>query len=293
MDLLDLKTIAAVTRCGGVTAAAGELNTVQSNVTARVLSLERQLGVVLFDRHSRGMRLTRAGQRLLPYANRMATLVTEAEEAVRGVGPASGPLSIGSMETTAAVRLPALLAKFRKTNPGIVLSVETGATATLLQAVLDHRLDCAFVAGPVDDTRLGIHAAFEESLVLVSPAGWKSTRRIAENLAAGAAALMFRQGCSYRQRFEEMLHRRGWRGAARLEFGTLDGILGCVAAEVGVTLLPRVVVERSANAAALRCHRLGDGSDRVSTLLVHRNEASPLSTVRRFLECTLPTATRR
>lgn len=284
MDILDLETVAAVARCGGVTAAARELHTVQSNVTARIQALEGRLGVALFERHSRGMRLTRAGQRLLPYARRLSALVAEAEDAVRG-GPGSGPLAIGSLETTAAVRLPAVLLAFRRANPGVQLTIETGSTAALVDAVLAHRLDGAFVAGPIDDPRLASHTAFTETLVLVSPADWKTTQSVAKQLRQGAAALMFRQGCSYRQRFEELLHRRGWPAAAHLEFGTLDGILGCVAAGLGAALLPRAVVENTANAAALRCHRLDDGDARVRTLFVHRHDEAPSGALRRFVAC--------
>ena len=74
MELSDLKTFAAVARAGGITRAAEELNTVQSNVTQRIKALEAEIGTPLFERHSRGMALTGAGKRLLPYAHRMTAL---------------------------------------------------------------------------------------------------------------------------------------------------------------------------------------------------------------------------
>lgn len=284
MDLIDLETLAAVARCGGVTAAARELHTVQSSVTARIQGLEERLGVALFERHSRGMRLTRAGQRLLPYARRISALVAEAEEVVRG-RPGSAPLAIGSMETTAAVRLPAVLSRFRRSHADVQISVETGSTAALIHAVLDHRLDGAFVAGPIEDPRLTSHVCFDETLVLISPAAWSNLDAVLEKLREGAAVLMFRQGCSYRQKFDTFLQDRGWPALARLEFGTLEGILGCVAAELGVAMLPRAVIEHSANAAALRVHALPDDAAHVRTLFVHRSEASASASLRRFVEC--------
>ena len=78
MELTDLLTFAAVARTGGITRAAEELNTVQSNVTQRVKALEAEIGTALFERHSRGMTLTGAGRRLLPYAQRMTALSREA-----------------------------------------------------------------------------------------------------------------------------------------------------------------------------------------------------------------------
>ena len=103
MELSDIQTFAAVARTGGITRAAEELNTVQSNVTQRVKALEAEIGTPLFERHSRGMTLTGAGKRLLPYAQRMAALSREAVLAARDDGEPKGPLAIGSMETTAAV----------------------------------------------------------------------------------------------------------------------------------------------------------------------------------------------
>ena len=78
MDLIDLETFEAMARSGGVARAARELHTVQSNVTARLLRLERELGVPLFDRHSRGMTPTAAGRELLPYAVQVRGLLAEA-----------------------------------------------------------------------------------------------------------------------------------------------------------------------------------------------------------------------
>src|SRR5437868_6655477 len=114
MELSDIQTFAAVARTGGITRAAEELNTVQSNVTQRIEALEAEIGTPLFERHSRGMALTGAGKRLLPYAQRMAALSHEAVLAARDDGEPKGPIAIGSMETTAAVRLPPLLAGLRQ-----------------------------------------------------------------------------------------------------------------------------------------------------------------------------------
>src|SRR5689334_14215676 len=102
MDASDLKVFEAVARLGGMSRAAAELNTVQSNVTARIRALEEELGTALFERHSRGASLTRAGQRLLPYADRVARLLAEAQSAAKDEGTPRGLLTVGSLETTAA-----------------------------------------------------------------------------------------------------------------------------------------------------------------------------------------------
>lgn len=165
MDSIALATFLAVARQGSVTGAALELHTVQSNVTVRMKQLEADFGVPLFVRHSRGVRLTPAGVRLQVYAERLQALAAEARAAVADVGLVRGSLRIGSMETTAAVRLPALLSEFYLVYPEVQIEVRTGPTAELLEHVLAHRLDGAFVAGPVHHPNIVARSAFCEELV--------------------------------------------------------------------------------------------------------------------------------
>ncbi|MDE2378288.1 LysR family transcriptional regulator [Bradyrhizobium sp.] len=286
MELSDLKIFAAVARAGGITRAAEELNTVQSNVTQRVKALEAEIGTPLFERHSRGMTLTGAGRRLLPYAQRMAALSHEAVLAARDDGEPKGPLSIGSMETTAAVRLPPLLADFHRRFPAVRLSLRTATTADLVGAVLDGSMDGAFVAGPIAHAELSAVIAFREELVLVSARRWRSLTDLrAGTPESGPTALVFRTGCTYRQRLEQVMTEFGWPSAARFELGTLDGMIGCVAADMGVTLLPRAVVERSETNGSVSVHTLSPAHARVETLFIQRSAGHQYSALRGFVSC--------
>src|ERR1700742_5072354 len=240
MELSDLLTFSTVARLGGITRAADELNTVQSNVTQRVKALEAEIGTALFERHSRGMTLTGAGRRLLPYAQQMAALSREAVLAARDDGVQKGPLVIGSMETTAAVRLPSLLAEFHRRFPAVRLSLRTAPTADLVAAVLDGSLDGAFVAGPIDHADLTSEIAFREELVLVTARRWNSLAALrAGTPQSGPTALVFRTGCTYRQRLKQAAGEVRSIFFTRFDLGMLDGMIGCVAADMGVTLLPR------------------------------------------------------
>ncbi|MCK1476070.1 DNA-binding transcriptional LysR family regulator [Bradyrhizobium sp. LB8.2] len=283
MELSDIQTFAAVARTGGITRAAEELNTVQSNVTQRVKALEAEIGTPLFERHSRGMTLTSAGKRLLPYAQRMAALSREAVLAARDDGEPKGPLAIGSMETTAAVRLPPLLADFHRRFPAVRLSLRTAPTADLVASVLEGTLDGAFVAGPIAHADLTATSAFREELVLVSARRWATLAELrAGTPESGPTALVFRTGCTYRQRLEQIFVEFGWPSAARFELGTLDGMIGCVAADMGVTLLPRAVVERSAINGSVTVHALGALHARVETLFIQRRAGHQTSALSGF-----------
>src|SRR5581483_9461296 len=271
VELIDLQTFSAVARTGGITRAAEELNTVQSNVTQRVKALEAEIGTALFERHSRGMTLTGAGRRLLPYAQRMAALSREAVLAARDDGEPKGPLSIGSMETTAAVRLPGLLAEFHRRFPKVALTLTTATSADLIAGVLTARLDGAFVAGPIEHADLVAAVAFREELVLVTPRRFASLAELrAGTPESGPTALVFRTGCTYRQRLEQAFSDFGWPSAARFELGTLDGMIGCVAVGMGVSLLPRAVVERSDQRENVRMHSLDMPWAQVDTLFIQR-----------------------
>jgi LysR family transcriptional regulator, cell division regulator len=281
MDAADLRVFEAVARLGGMNRAAGELNTVQSNVTQRIRLLEEELATPLFQRHSRGVVLTPAGKRLLPYAARVAQLLGEARRAVKDDGTPSGPLQIGSLETTAALRLSPVLASYAAAYPAVDVALTTGTSAELVELVLAHRLEGAFVCGPVQHPELAAEPVFAEELVLVTAPSQKSLDRILAR--SDLKIVVLRAGCSYRQRLEEILARRGIVGLRRLEFGTIEGILGCAAAGLGVTLLPRALVESARRARRVAVHTLPPEEARVETVFIRRRDAFVSSALAAFL----------
>ena len=146
MELADLRFFEAVARLGGMTRAAEELHTVQSNVTARVRAWRNVWGEIV-RASSGGVTLTEAGRRLLPYAQRISRLLRDAARAARDDGTPQGTLTIGSLETTAAVRLAPVLAEYARAHPRVDLIVSPGTTCELVTAVLQGSIDGAlFVA---------------------------------------------------------------------------------------------------------------------------------------------------
>jgi LysR family transcriptional regulator, cell division regulator len=282
MDTAGLKMFEAVARTGGMNRAAAELNTVQSNVTARIRALEAELGCPLFERHSRGVALTAAGQRLLPYARRMAWLLADAARAARDDGLPCGPLTIGSLETTVALRLSPLIASYAASCPEVDLALRPGTTAELIEAVLDRRLEGAFVCGPVAHPSLVEQVMFEEELALLAAPGLGSIE--AATQGGIARIVVLRAGCSYRQRLEALLARRGIAVPRLLEFGTLEAIFGCVAAGLGITLLPRALVGPVWQSGRVSLHRLPPAEALVTTVFIHRRESHLSTALRAFLD---------
>ena len=282
MDTAGLKMFESVARTGGMNRAAAELHTVQSNVTARIRALEAELGCPLFERHSRGVALTPAGQRLLPYARRVAWLLADAARAARDDGEPRGPLTIGSLETTVALRLSPLIASYAAACPEVDLALRPGTTAELIEAVLDRRLEGAFVCGPVAHPSLTEQVMFEEELALLAAPGLASIE--AATQGGIARIVVLRAGCSYRQRLEALLARRGIAVPRLLEFGTLEAIFGCVAAGLGITLLPRALVGPVWQSGRVSLHRLPPAEALVTTVFIHRRESHLSTALRAFLD---------
>lgn len=284
MDAGDLAIFEAVARLGGMNRAALELNTVQSNVTARIRQLEDDLGTSLFRRHSRGVALTPAAQRLLPYASNIRRLLAEARRAARDDGSPKGPLTIGSLETTAALRLSPHLAAFVADYPEVDLVLRTGTTAELVREVLEYRLEGAFVCGPVDHADLDQRLACREEMAILTA---RSVQTLEALFANGQCRIVvLRAGCSYRQRLEDMLARRGIAALRLLEFGTIEAILGCVAAGLGVTLLPRSLVDTAARAHQVLVHELPTEDATVETIFIRRRDSFASSALSAFLDRT-------
>ena len=168
MDIGDLNFFLAVARAGGISRASKELLTVQSNISSRIRALEDELGVELFRRDARGVTLTNSGERLLPYAEQITQLVREVRQVVSDDRDPGGRLAIGSMETTAGSRLPGVLAAFGEECPRVDFTLVTDTTDALTTQVIEHRLDGAFVCGPVRHPDLVSEQVFIEQLVLVS-----------------------------------------------------------------------------------------------------------------------------
>jgi DNA-binding transcriptional LysR family regulator len=235
----------------------------------------------LFQRHSRGVALTPAGRRLLPYAERIGRLMADARRAVADDGEPRGALNVGSLESTAALRLPQYLVAFADAHPAVDLVLVPGTTAEMVERVLDHQVEGAFVCGPVNHPDLVEEVMFREELVLVTA---RRIQTLQDALSRrDLKIVVLRLGCSYRQRLEEVLARRGVVVVRRLDFGTIDGIIGCVSAGVGITLLPRSVAAVAHRAGHVAIHELPAEEAQVKTVFVRLRDGFMSSALDAFL----------
>ncbi|MDY7511229.1 LysR family transcriptional regulator [Ralstonia wenshanensis] len=279
MELRQLRMFCAAAESGSFTAAAEKVHCVQSNITMRVKELESELRQPLFVRHKSGITLTSAGETFLGYAQRILQLTEESRSALLDSSEPIGNLRLGSMETTAAVRLPAVLTSYREQYPKVHLSLTTGTTAELIKAVESHRLDGAFIGGFHQNPGLLQEAILNEELVLVSSSKYDSLELLTTEMTQ-QTVLVFRSGCFYRSSLERWLHHVGLIPGQILELGTLDGILSCAATGMGVTILPRAVVDHHQSRDRIACHRLPDEFANVVTVFIRRKDSYETAAMR-------------
>ncbi|WP_435969518.1 LysR family transcriptional regulator [Streptomyces sp. Qhu_M48] len=251
MELRLLATFEKVATVLSFTRAAAELGYAQSSVTGQIKSLESSLGVELFERLGSRIRLTGAGERLLPYARRMSELAEEARGAVTEAAEPSGPISVGTMESLTSYRLPPLLEYFHHRYPGVRLTLRPTLGDETRQALRQGTYDVGFLMEP-DTEHEGLESEVlaPEPLVLVAAPDHPLAGRTAlptEDLAA-SRLLGTEPGCPYRDLFEEEL--REW-APPFMEFGTIEATKRGVAAGLGVALLPRVAVAAELSAGTL------------------------------------------
>ncbi|MFF5707529.1 LysR family transcriptional regulator [Streptomyces sp. NPDC012756] len=251
MELRLLATFEKVADVLSFTRAATELGYAQSSVTAQIRSLESSLGVDLFERLGSRIRLTEAGERLLPYARRMTDLAEEARTAVAATAEPSGPIAVGTMESLTSYRLPPLLEYFHHRYPKVRLTLRPTLGDETRKALRQGTYDVGFLMEPeTEHEGLETEVLAPEPLSLVGAPGHPLSGRTDLTTADLAAAQLLgtEPGCAYRDLFEAEL--REWEPPF-MEFGTIEATKRGVAAGLGVALLPRVTVAEELAAGVL------------------------------------------
>ncbi|MBP5074412.1 LysR family transcriptional regulator [Pseudomonas chlororaphis] len=267
MEFSQLRIFQAVAEEGSITRAAERLHRVPSNLSTRLKQLEEQLGVELFLRERQRLQLSPAGKVLLDYAARLFALRDEAHGAVQGGQPA-GDFVLGTMYSTAAIQLPALLARYHRAYPAVNLQVQSAPSSELLEGLLAGRLDAVLVDGPLELASLDGVPLCDEKLVLISEADHPPIRSARD--VEGRAVFTFRRGCSYRLRLESWFaHYQAAMGRA-IEIESYQGMLACVIAGSGVALMSASMLASLPGRESVAVHPLTEPFASATTWLMWR-----------------------
>lgn len=272
MDLSDLRIFLAVVEEGGILKASRKLHRVPSNITTRIKQLEESTNSQLFYRHKQRLHLSPSGELLLSYAVKLLRLADEATCALAGSVP-SGVLRLGALESTTASRLPSVLAAYHKAFPEVRVELMTGTNDALTAAVLDRRVDAAFVAEAPTGGELASLPLFTERLTLISAIGHAPVRKPQD--VANDSVIAFPNGCAYRRRLYRWLGDTSGATTRTLDLASYHAMVACVGAGAGVALVPESVLETMPLARVQR-HALARQYSHVVTPLIWRpKEQSP------------------
>jgi len=297
LELRQVETFRAVAEELSFSRAAARLGYVQSSVSVQVAALERELGVPLFDRLGRRISLTEAGAVMLGYSRKLLALAEETREAVVdagvGSGEVAGSLRVSAPETLLTYRLPGLLALFHERHPKVRLSVRPSAVGRLVgsarRAVEEGRVDVAFVLdGPVGVPGLLVEPLLEEDVTVIAPTAHAlaSSALVSPKDLSGETVLLPEapeSGCAYRGQFERQLGAAGVVPPEKMEFQSIEAVKQCVAAGMGVSVLPSVTVNAELGDGKLAA--LGwDKPFEVLTQMVWHEERWKSPALRAFLD---------
>ena len=270
MTLSQLEMFRAIAQTGSISAAAQRVHRVPSNLTTRIKQLEAELGVELFIRENQRLRLSPAGRNFLNYNNRILDLVEEARVSVAGTEP-QGVFALGALESTAAVRIPTLLARYHQQFGKVELALSTGPSGDLLDKLLEGDLEATFVDGPVLHPVLDGVPVYQEEMVIVAPLHHATVTRGQD--VNGEILYAFRSNCSYRRHFESWFADDGAAPGKIYEMESYHGMLACVIAGGGLALMPRSMLESMPGSSTVSIWPLADNYRFLTTWLIWRRGA--------------------
>lgn len=255
-----LEVFVAVARGRSFTRAARSLGYTQSAVSRQIAVLEKELRADLFDRLPRGVELTEQGRALLPHAEAMLDRLGAARgdlDSLRQVG--AGRLRVGAFPTAVAALVPRALAAFRTAYPRAELSLIEGLTPGLLERLAAGEADLAVVSAPPDRppqaTGLELHHLLDERLLVAVPPGHRLADRDTVRLADLAGDPFIAGSATAEETLLRATLPSGFRPKIDIVAAEWTGKLGCVAAGLGVALVPALAVRATpADLVLLRLH---------------------------------------
>jgi DNA-binding transcriptional LysR family regulator len=246
LDLGQVEAFVQVAQHRSFSKAADSLFLTQPSVTARIQSLERDLGESLFERNGRGVRLTEMGAAFLPYARRALKALQEGRDALDGMRNLDiGSLKLGSALTVSTYVLPKILKRYCSAYPGVEVSVHTGRSEQVLQMVLSDDVHCA-LERTVHHPEIVTVPLYEDDLLLVASPQHRFARTSEATIedAGHEPLILFDKGSSYSQLIQGVFRQHGIVPRTLMELDTIEATKKMVEEGLGIALLPKVSTER-------------------------------------------------
>jgi LysR family hydrogen peroxide-inducible transcriptional activator len=255
MEFHQLKYVCAIADTGNFSRAAERCQITQPSLSQQILKLEEDLGVKLFDRLGRSVRLTEAGRVFVPQARAILEQMDVARSSVAEKNAdLRGSVAVGVIPTVAPYLMPAYTAAFAKKYPDAKLRIIEETTSVLIEGLRDLSIDVAILALPLHHKDLELFPIRTEPLFAALRKD--DPRALATSLALkdlrGESFVMLRDGHCFRDlSISTCTHARVTPNIA-FESGQFSSLLGMVAAGVGVSLIPEMAIDRNAGCRYVR-----------------------------------------
>lgn len=255
MELHQLRYFCAVAETGSFSRAAEHSHVSQPSLSQQILKLEAELGVRLFDRLGRSVRLTEVGKTFLPRAHAVLRELEAARgDVVESKDSISGPVTVGVIPTVAPYFLPPVLAAFAKHFPKSTVTVVEEITPVLLERLRGASIDLAILALPVRGREFEALPLITEPLFAALP----KNHRLSRNKTVGLRELrkepflLLRDGHCFRENAVAACDRARVSPLVVFESGQFSSLLGLVGAGIGVSLVPAMAVDRRSQVRFVR-----------------------------------------
>ncbi len=254
MNINHLAIFHAVAEEASMSRGAERLCISQPAVSKQIKDLEAALGVTLFDRLPRGIRLTQAGEVLAGHARRLFAVEADAERAIAELkGLVQGRLTVGASLTIGDYLLPQILGAYRKKHPGIELRLEIANTHIIQQKLRENALDVGLTEGFAEDADLEAEVFGADELIAVVPPGHPLLQENAVPAARFCAEpfLMREPGSGTREVVERALAQHGIVVLPAMSLGSTEAIKRGVASGLGVAIISKLTLETEFKAGQL------------------------------------------
>jgi LysR family hydrogen peroxide-inducible transcriptional activator len=255
MELHQLRYFCAVAETGSFSRAAERSHVSQPSLSQQILKLEAELGVRLFDRLGRSVRLTEVGKTFLPHARAVLRELEAARgDVVESKDSISGQVRVGIIPTVAPYFLPPVLAAFSKRFAESAVIVVEEITPVLLERLRAGAIDIAVLALPIRGHEFEFQPLLTEPLFAALPKKHHLSRRttIALRDLRKEPFLLLRDGHCFRENAIAACDRARVSPQVVFESGQFSSLLGLVGAGVGVSLVPAMAVDRRSQVRFVR-----------------------------------------
>lgn len=257
MILSKLKTFQAVARLGSFTRAAEALYLTQPAVSLQIKDLENEYGTPLLERLGRTVRLTPAGEALMPFVEAILESARQSHDAVEGVrNTTAGRIRVGATGLSGVHMLPELIAEFKERCPECRIDVQLHDAASLRRLILANELDLGIMGsdqGRLSEPGLLEQPFIRDEVVVVVPGGhrWAGRRSVEPRELAEEKIIMGPRSTLTRQIVERTLRKKAVGLEVEYEISQAALIKRMVEQKLGITLLCRSEIRRESAAGWL------------------------------------------